>query len=103
METAKLSVELLTTKDIERAKILAKELYELNARRQEMTTDSVEQVLEQIEKEHMKNDKILVVYNPNIHESIAGIVAGRVKEIYNVPTIILTKGHEMPKGTLSRW
>ena len=81
------------------AKILAKELYELNARRQEMTTDSVEQVLEQIEKEHMKNDKILVVYNPNIHESIAGIVAGRVKEIYNVPTIILTKGHEMPKGS----
>lgn len=99
LETAKLSVELLTTKDIERAKILAKELYELNARRQEMTTDSVEQVLEQIEKEHMKNDKILVVYNPNIHESIAGIVAGRVKEIYNVPTIILTKGHEMPKGS----
>lgn len=99
LETAKLSVELLITEDEEKAKILAKELHELNTKRQEMTSDSVDEILEQIERNHMEKDKVLVVYNPNIHESIAGIVAGRVKEIYNVPTIILTKGQEMPKGS----
>ncbi len=99
LETAKLSVELLITKDEERAKTLAKELYELNTKRQEMTSDSVDEVLEQIKRDNMEKDKVLVVYNPNIHESIAGIVAGRVKDIYNVPTIILTEGHEMPKGS----
>lgn len=99
LETAKLSVELLITEDLERAKRLAKELLDLNIKRQEMTVNSVEEVLEQIERNHMENDKILVVYNPNIHESIAGIVAGRVKDIYNVPTIIITKGHEIPKGS----
>lgn len=99
LETAKLSVELLITENEEKAKDLAKELHELNTKRQEMTSDSVDEVLEQIKRNNMENDKVLVVYNPNIHESIAGIVAGRVKEIYNVPTIILTKGHEMPKGS----
>ena len=99
LETAKLSVELLVTDDIKRAESLAKELHELNSKRQEMTKDSVEDVLEQIKRNNMENDKVLVVYNPNTHESIAGIVAGRVKDIYNVPTIIITKGKEMPKGS----
>ena len=80
-------------------KIHADHMVKTREKLNKLLSERTGQSLEQIEKEHMKNDKILVVYNPNIHESIAGIVAGRVKEIYNVPTIILTKGHEMPKGS----
>lgn len=99
LETANLSVELLITKNEARAEELAKELVDLNQRRQDMTRDSVEMIIEQIEKNNMKNDKVLLVYNPYIHESIAGIVAGRIRERYNVPTIIMTKGKDMPKGS----
>ncbi|MDU7886955.1 MAG: DHHA1 domain-containing protein, partial [Clostridium perfringens] len=83
----------------ERADVLAKELFELNQRRQELTKDSVDMVIKQIEDNNMENDKVILVYNPYIHESIAGIVAGRIKEKYNVPTIIMTKGKDMPKGS----
>ncbi|MGL5822627.1 MAG: single-stranded-DNA-specific exonuclease RecJ [Sarcina sp.] len=99
LETADLSVELLITKNQKRAEELANELVELNERRKELTAESVEEVIKQIEKEKLYNDKVLLVYNPNIHESIAGIVAGRVKEKYNLPTIVMTKGKEMPKGS----
>lgn len=99
LETADLSVELLLAEDDERADTLAKELFELNQRRQELTKDSVDMVIKQIEDNNMENDKVILVYNPYIHESIAGIVAGRIKEKYNVPTIIMTKGKDMPKGS----
>ncbi len=82
-----------------RAKELAKILFELNKKRQEMTTENVEEVIELIEHSTFKNDKVLVIYKDTIHESIAGIVAGRVRETFNVPTIILTKGKENPKGS----
>ncbi len=85
--------------DDEKADALAKELFELNQRRQELTKDSVDMVIKQIEDNNMENDKVILVYNPYIHESIAGIVAGRIKEKYNVPTIIMTKGKDMPKGS----
>ncbi|ELC8441965.1 single-stranded-DNA-specific exonuclease RecJ [Clostridium perfringens] len=99
LETADLSVELLLTEDEEKADILARELFELNQRRQDLTKDSVDMVIKQIEDNNMENDKVILVYNPYIHESIAGIVAGRIKEKYNVPTIIMTKGKDMPKGS----
>lgn len=99
LETASLAVELLITENKLRAEELAKELVELNERRKELTERSVEEVIEQIEKEKLYNDKVILVYNSNIHESIAGIVAGRVKERYNLPTIVMTKGKDMPKGS----
>ena len=99
LETANLSVELLMANDEVEAERLAKELYELNERRKELTQESVEEVLEQVKEEGLYNDKVIVVYNPNIHESIAGIVAGRIKEYYNLPTIVLTKGKDLPKGS----
>ncbi|GIM28135.1 single-stranded-DNA-specific exonuclease RecJ [Clostridium polyendosporum] len=99
LETADLSVELLITEDEKRAEDLAKELFQLNQKRQDLTIESVEMVIDQIEKNNMDKDKVLVVYNPYIHESIAGIVAGRIRERYNVPTIIMTKGKSMPKGS----
>lgn len=99
LETADLSVELLITEDDDKAKNLAQKLHELNAKRQDMTEESVERVLEKIKKEKNKEDKVIFVYDEEIHESIAGIVAGRVREYYNLPTIIMTKGKDMPKGS----
>ncbi len=99
LETAALSVELLICEEESRAKELAKILYDLNKKRQEMTTENVEEVIELIQHSTFKNDKVLVIYKENIHESIAGIVAGRVREAFNVPTIILTKGKDNPKGS----
>lgn len=99
LETADLSVELLITEDDDRARDLAQKLHELNVKRQEMTEESVERILEKIKNEKNKEDKVIFVYDEEIHESIAGIVAGRVREYYNLPTIIMTKGKDMPKGS----
>ena len=99
LETAALSVELLICQEENRAKELAKILYDLNKKRQEMTTENVEEVINLIQHSTFKNDKVLVIYKDTIHESIAGIVAGRVREAFNVPTIILTKGKDNPKGS----
>lgn len=99
LETADLSVELLITENEEKAKELAKKLVELNKERQELTSESVERVIERVKDEIKNNDKVILIYDGEIHESIAGIVAGRVRETYNLPTIIMTKGKEMPKGS----
>lgn len=99
LENAKLSVELLLSEDEKEAEYLAKRLQELNGERQELTSRSVEEIIDYIEKNKMEKDKVLVIYNKHVHESIAGIVAGRVKERYNAPTIILTEGKEIPKGS----
>ncbi|MGL5244156.1 MAG: single-stranded-DNA-specific exonuclease RecJ, partial [Sarcina sp.] len=99
LETADLSVELLITEDENKAEKLAKELCDLNQKRQDMTKDSVDMVINQIEENSLENDKVLMLYNPNIHESIAGIVAGRIREKYNRPTIIITGAKDMPKGS----
>jgi single-stranded-DNA-specific exonuclease len=99
LDTAALSVELLTTDDIVRAEELAKTLNELNKTRQDMTMENVEELIHIVENSDYIHDKVLVIYKEDIHESIAGIVAGKIKERFNVPTIILTKGKEMPKGS----
>ena len=99
LETANLSVELLITKDEKEAEELAKKLFDLNKIRQDLTSESVERVIENIEREYNKEDKVILVYDGEIHESIAGIVAGRVRERFNLPTIIMTKGKDMPKGS----
>ncbi|MCJ7688996.1 MAG: single-stranded-DNA-specific exonuclease RecJ [Clostridiaceae bacterium] len=99
LDNAALSVELLLCEEENRARELAKVLFELNKKRQEMTTENVEEVIALIENSTFKNDKVLVIYKDTIHESIAGIVAGRVRETFHVPTIILTKGKDNPKGS----
>jgi len=99
LETAAISVELLLCEEEDRAKELAKILFELNKKRQDMTSENVEEVIKIVDQGTFKNDKVLVIYKDTIHESIAGIVAGRVREKFNVPTIILTKGKENPKGS----
>lgn len=99
LETAALSVELLLSEDKERAKELASLLSELNKKRQYMTTKNVEEIIKEIENTNMNRDKVIVIFKEDVHESIAGIVAGKIKEKYNVPTIVLTSGKEMPKGS----
>lgn len=99
LDTAVKGVELLLEEDEDKASKLAKELVELNSERKDMTAEGVEQTIEIIETNPIKNDKVFVIYNKNIHESIAGIVAGRIKERYNVPTIVLTKSEKGVKGS----
>lgn len=99
LETAKLSLELLLSQDEEEAAELAKRLKELNEERQIMTNKSVERAIDIINRGNMLKDRVLVIYDEEIHESIAGIVAGRIKERYNLPAIVLTKGKEMAKGS----
>jgi len=99
LETADLSVDLLITKDEKIAIDLAKKLCILNKLRQELTSESVERVIDQIEKDFNEEERVIIVYDGEVHESIAGIVAGRVREKFNLPTIILTRGKNMIKGS----
>ncbi len=99
LDTANLSVELLLTQDNERAYELANILNELNKKRQQMTNENVEVIIDSIYNSELIKDKVLVCYKPDVHESIAGIVAGKVREKFNVPTIIITKAKEGVKGS----
>lgn len=99
LEQAEWALRMLITNNELEAKELAEKLNDLNKERQELTKEGLEEAIEIIEKNNMTDDKVLVVYLPNIHESIAGIIAGRVREKYNLPTIILTKAHDGAKGS----
>lgn len=98
LETAEMSLKLLLSKNDEEAKQMAEVLFNLNKERQEMTSEGVEKAISEIEK-NRGNEKVLVTYLEGVHESIAGIIAGRVREAYNLPTIILTNAHEGAKGS----
>lgn len=99
LDSAKKGLELLLMEDDEEAKNLAQEIVDLNDARKNMTKEGVDRAINIIDSTDINNDKILVVYIPDIHESLAGIVAGRVKEKYNKPTIILTKSEDGVKGS----
>ncbi len=99
LDWAMKGLKLLLADDIQEAEVLAAELYELNNERKSMTVKGVEETIETIENSDLKSDRVLVVYKPEIHESIAGIIAGKVREKYNVPTFILTKGENCVKGS----
>ncbi len=90
LENAKLSVELFIEEDIEKAYDLAKKLVYLNSERKDLTIKAAEEAIEYIENTSLKNDNVLVVYNEEIHESVAGIVAGRIKERFYKPVIVIT-------------
>lgn len=99
LDYAKKGLKLLLTEDVDEAQILAKELHELNVERKDMTVKGVEDVCNVIENKGFAKDKVFVVYKPDIHESIAGIIAGKVRERYNVPAIILTDSEHGVKGS----
>ena len=99
LDTAKRALELLNASNRREAVILAADLKELNDSRKEMTEEGVEEAVRQIESSSWKDDQVLVVYLPECHESIAGIIAGRIKERYYRPTFVLTKGETGVKGS----
>lgn len=101
LESAALSLKLWQERDYKKAVPLAAELKNLNDSRKEMTEAGVWRTVSILEEEGSPSlrDKVLVVYLPDCHESLAGIVAGRIREKYYRPTIILTDGEEEVKGS----
>lgn len=98
LDSAKKGLMLFETDDMEASKKLATELVELNRERKELTEKGVEDAMCQVEQE-LFDDPVLVVYLPDCHESIAGIIAGRVREKYNRPCMVVTKTEHGLKGS----
>ncbi|MBE5948701.1 MAG: single-stranded-DNA-specific exonuclease RecJ [Lachnospiraceae bacterium] len=99
LETAYMALELLMSESKAEAESRAGELKALNDSRKELTKEAELSALNMIESTELIDDKVLVVYLPECHESLAGIVAGRVREAYSKPTIVLTNGEEGLKGS----
>ncbi len=97
LETAKMAFELLSAKNRGQARSLAKKLTDLNNERKAMTNEGVEMAKEELAA--FEDYPVLVIYLPELHESVAGIVAGRIREMTYKPTIILTNGKEGVKGS----
>lgn len=99
LDTAKRALELLQSKNRVEAMTAARELKELNDSRKNMTLQGVEQAEGFLARQGMEGDKVLVIYLPEVHESLAGIIAGRIRESHHRPVFILTKGEEGVKGS----
>ena len=99
LDTAARSLELLLADNMEDAMKLADDLYDLNQSRKAMTEQGKEQAIQSIEENNLGKDRVLVVYLPDCHESLAGIIAGRIREAYNKPVFVLTKGVDGVKGS----
>lgn len=99
LDTAKRALELLHARTVKEADVLAGDLKALNDNRKDMTAQAVEQAFIQVENTELKEQDVLVIYLPDCHESLAGIVAGRVREKYYKPVFVLTKGEEGIKGS----
>lgn len=99
LDTAARALELLQETNYEKAVQEANDLKELNDARKELTIKGVEAAMELVEMTSLKEDRVLVVFLPDCHESLAGIIAGRVREKYGKPTFVLTRGEEGVKGS----
>lgn len=99
LSTAKRALNLLLTEDEKEASVLAEDLKELNDSRKDMTAKGVEQAIEMVENTELAQDRVLVIYLPDCHESLAGIIAGRIRERYTKPVFVLTRGEEGVKGS----
>lgn len=99
LDTAKRALELLDARSRRDAVMLAEDLKALNDSRKEMTEKGVEEAVQMIESTSLKEDRVLVVYLPDCHESIAGIIAGRIRERYYRPTFVLTRAEDGVKGS----
>lgn len=99
LDTAANALELLQATDKAQAMMLAGNLKSMNDSRKELTLDGVAEAIRQIEEKEYEKDKVLVVYLPDVHESLAGIIAGRLREKYTKPTFVLTRAEEGVKGS----
>lgn len=98
LDTAKRALELFDASSIEEAALIASDLKSMNESRKQMTEDGVKLATQQVEQE-LSGDDILVVYLPDCHESLAGIIAGRIREKYHKPVFVLTSAEEGVKGS----
>lgn len=99
LDTAKRALELFASEEKENADRLAGDLKALNDSRKELTKEGVEEAIRQVQDTARRSEKVLVIYLPDCHESIAGIIAGKVKERFYRPTIVLTDAEEGIKGS----
>ena len=99
LDTASRALKLLCEQDSVEAARLAGDLVALNESRKAMTEQGKEEAVEKVENSDLKNDRVLVIYLPDCHESLAGIIAGRIRELYNKPVFVLTKGEKSAKGS----
>ena len=98
LKSAKVALRMLLAEDPERAGEMADELKELKDMRKDMTAKGEAEAIEQVEKQYM-DDKVLVVFLPECHESLAGIIAGRLREHFHKPSFVLTRGETTAKGS----
>ena len=99
LDTAARTLELLECKNEREGILIAAELKRLNESRKEMTEKGVEDAILKIQEEHLEKNRVMVVYLPDCHESLAGIIAGRIREKYYKPVFVLTKTEECVKGS----
>ncbi len=99
LDTAVSALELFQAEDRAVAATIAGNLKSMNDSRKELTLDGVEEAIAQIEERGYDKDKVLVVYLPTVHESLAGIIAGRIREKYGKPTFVLTAAEDGVKGS----
>lgn len=99
LDTARRALRLFISESPEEAAEIADELVVLNEERKEMTRQGVEEAKQLVEEGGYEKDPVLILYLPDVHESIAGIIAGRIRECYYRPTFILTKAEDGVKGS----
>ena len=99
LDTASRAIELLMETDQGKALAMANELVELNSQRKNMTQLGIDKARDMIENSELINDRVLVVYLPELHESLAGIVAGRIREMYSKPVLVITDAEDGAKGS----
>lgn len=99
LDTARQAIELMLCKDNEKAHNMAKELIALNNERKSMTEQETQKAIELVENTGLLKDRVLVIYLNDCHESIAGIIAGRIKERYYRPTFVITNAEDGAKGS----
>ena len=99
LDTARRALELFLTESMRESKMAASELKEMNDSRKQMTVDGLQKAIEMAESGDYQNDRVLVIYLPALHESLAGIIAGRLRERYGKPSFVLTDGEDMVKGS----
>ncbi len=99
LDTAKRALDMLLAENEYIAAEYAGDLYDLNVSRKEMTEQGVQKAVELVEQGSLKDDKVLVIYLPDCHESLAGIIAGRIRERYHRPVFLLTKSEDGVKGS----
>lgn len=99
LDTARRALELLQSRTRAEAVTAAGELKDLNDSRKNLTLEGVDEAVHYIEERQLERDKVMIIFLPDVHESLAGIIAGRIRERYHHPVFILTRGEDGVKGS----